>query len=284
MMDKLNPNQKNNRNHQEDLKLDPQDDLTNDAVDEIVRHLQLMPEPPLPGGFVEEAMAGWRRSREKRVLPSLVSPTPLNLQQMARILFLQGLWRDVVWGVLLFALGFLVLNVGKVLPPMLILPVVGCIPLLVVVSNTARHALCGMGELTRSLRIPLQWYVQARFLLVGVVSLVLNEIVTVAFFPLWGEEVLSRVALLWCIPTLVNAAIALILSARIRSVGQLASVLVLLPVFWLILLSGEPIAVWTASVELFWLWGLAIAAAVLLGGAMLMNGKYLKKGGFLLGA
>jgi hypothetical protein len=167
---------------------------------------------------------------------------------------------------------------------MLILPVVGCIPLLVVLANTARHTLCGMGELSLSLRIPLHWYLQARLLLVGMVALLLNEIVIVAVFPAWGGDVLVRVALLWCIPTLINTAIALALSARIRNFGQLATVLVLLPIFWLILFSGKPAAAWTASIELFWLWGFAIFAMAVLSGTVIINGRYLKRGGFLSGA
>lgn len=269
-------------NHQDDLDLNSQDELSSDTVETLVRHIQLMPEHPLPKGFVEEAMSNWRKS--KRLLPAPSKPEYLNLLQKAKIVFSQGLWRDVALGVFMFVVGFLVLNVSELVPTTLILPVAGCIPLLVVIANTARHTLCGMGELSRSLRIPMHWYMQARLLLVSIVALLVNIIVIVVIFPSWGGDILTRVALLWCIPTLSNAAIALVLSARIRSFGQLATALVLLPFFWLILLSGESVVTWTASIELFWLSGLAAFAMMLLVGAIIMNGRYLKSGGFLSGA
>ncbi|MNI54883.1 hypothetical protein D3C73_1098030 [compost metagenome] len=116
------------------------------------------------------------------------------------------------------------------------------------------------------------------------VALLLNMIVIIIVFPSGSGDVLTRVALLWCIPTLMNTAIALVLSARIRNFGQLAIALVLLPIFWLFLLSGESIAVWTATIDLFWLSGLAVLAFAALGGAIFNNGRYLQRGGFLSGA
>ncbi len=273
---------KDSQKQRDDIILDLKGEMTSEALDELVRNIRLMPEPPLPNGFVEEAMASWRRA--KRVLPIPVQTAPLNLMRMIQILFSQGLWKDMLLGVLLFAIGFFVLTVSDVVPQMLILAVVGCIPLLVVVSNTARHTLCGMGELSRSFRIPMQMYILARLLLAGVVCLLLNELVTIVLFSVWGGDSMLRMALLWCIPTCMNAAAALVLSARIRHFGQLTTVLSMLPFFWLMLLSGQSIAAWTASVDLLWLWGLVVLAIVLLIGAISMNGRYLKKGGYLLGA
>lgn len=269
-------------NHRDDLDLNSQDELSEDTVETLVRHIQLMPEYPLPHGFVEEAMSNWRKS--KRLLPSPVETPHLRLAQKAKIIVSQGLWRDVVLGVLLFVVGFLILSVSELVPTILILPVAGCIPLLVVIANTARHTLCGMGELSRSLRIPIHWYMQARLLFIGMVALLLNIIVIAVIFPAWGGEVLMRVALLWCIPTLMNAAIALMLSARIRSFGQLATVLVLLPIFWLILFSSESAITWTASIDLIRLSMLAILTMAMLVGTIIMNGRYLKRGGFLSGS
>lgn len=269
-------------NREEDLDLNSQNDLTMNHVETIVNYIKLLPEPPLPKGFVEEAMSIWRKS--KSVLPQPVEPVYLNLQQKSQILFSQGLWKDVVLGVLLFLVGYFVLSASEMVSSMLILPIVGCIPLLVVLANTARHTLCGMAELSLSLRIPLHWYMQARLLLVGMLALLLNGGVTVAVFPAWGGETLSRVALLWCIPILINAAVALVLTARIRNIGQLVIGLFFLPVFWMILLSGESAAAWTASIELFWLWGIAFIAMVALCGTMISNARYLKRGGFLNGA
>lgn len=86
-------------------------------------------------------------------------------------------------GVILFVVGYLVLSVMEIVSPMFILSIVGCIPLLVVVSHTARNTLCGMGELARSFRIPLHRYVQARFLMAGVISLLINVSVTAMVTP-----------------------------------------------------------------------------------------------------
>lgn len=273
---------KDKRKDLDDINLDLQDDLTTDFVESLARNIQLIPDAPSPRGFVEAAMASWRKSQ--RVLPSPASPISLTLLRKTQIIFSQGLWRDVVLGMLLLVLGYFVISRSEMLPPMLILPVVGCIPLLVVISSTARHMLCGMGELTRSLCIPLHWYVQARLLLVGVVSFLLNGIIMIAVIPVWDGDVLPRVALLWCIPTLINAAVALFLSARIRNFGQLAAVLALLPIFWLFLFSNESAVTWTDSVALVWLWGLAVMATALICGVLINNRRYLKKGGFLIGA
>lgn len=87
-------------------------------------------------------------------------------------------------GVILFVVGYLVLSVTEIVSPMFILSIVGCIPLLVVVSHTARNTLCGMGELARSFRIPLHRYVQARFLMAGLISLMINFSVTAMVTPL----------------------------------------------------------------------------------------------------
>lgn len=95
-------------------------------------------------------------------------------------------------GVILFVVGYLVLSVTEIVSPMFILSIVGCIPLLVVVSHTARNTLCGMGELARSFRIPLHRYVQARFLMAGLISLMINFSVTAMVTPL-GERSLCCV-------------------------------------------------------------------------------------------
>ena len=93
-----------------------------------------------------------------------------------------------------------------------------------------------------------------------------------------------RVAMLWCIPLLVNAAVSLILAARVRHVGQLSALFVLLPIFWLLLLSENKMLVWATSTSLNSLAGVTFLSALILGGVMIANAWYLKRGGFLRGA
>ncbi|WP_040949824.1 hypothetical protein [Gorillibacterium massiliense] len=244
--------------------------------------IRLLPVHPLPKGFVEEAMARWRKARAG--LPAPLPPSPLRLQDKLKIVCAQGLWKEALLGILFFLLGYFLLSGREVLPPLLILPVIGCIPYLVCVAGTARQSLCGMGELTRSLRIPLHWYLQARLLLMGLLAVLMNTAASFRFFPAEDSGMLLRVALLWCIPLFVNAGAALFAATRIRSFGQLAVMLALLPVFWLILLSMNVVIAWAASVGLVWLWGLAGAGALVLGGALAMNSRDITRGGVLLGA
>lgn len=93
-----------------------------------------------------------------------------------------------------------------------------------------------------------------------------------------------RMTLLWCIPILMNAAVASVLSTLIRNFRQLTTVLFSLPLFWMILFSGEFAVSWTTSVELFWLIGLGVLSAVLFVLAMRFQSRVLSKGGFLIGA
>jgi hypothetical protein len=125
---------------------------------------------------------------------------------------------------------------------------------------------------------------QARLLAIGMVSLVINGIALFVLYPAEEGALMLRLALLWSIPTLLNTAAALSIAARIRNFGQLAAMLILLPVFWLILLANQPVINWTASIDILRLGGLATLAALLLGGSLVINGSYLKKGGFLHGA
>ncbi|MEK4999168.1 MULTISPECIES: hypothetical protein [Paenibacillus] len=270
------------RNHQDYLNLNLQDEMTAESVEEIVNYIRCIPEPPRLDGFAEEAMSRWRKS--KRALPAPVPPVPLFARQQLRILFSQGWWKEVVLGVILFVVGYLVLSVMQIVSPMFILSIVGCIPLLVVVSHTARNTLCGMGELARSFRIPLHRYVQARFLMAGVISLLINVSVTAMVTPVGETEFMLRMTLLWCIPILNNAAVALVLSTLIRNFRQLTTVLFMLPLFWMILFSGEFAVRWTMSVELFWLMGLGVLSAVVFSLAMRFQSRILSRGGFLIGA
>lgn len=270
------------RNHQDYMDLNLQDEITAETVDEIVHYIQFVPEPPLPDGFIEEVMA--RRRQSKRALPAPVTPIRLLAWQQMRILFAQGWWREVALGVFLFGLGYLVLSVTEIINSMYILSIVGCIPLLVVVSYTARNTLCGMGELARSFRIPLHRYVQARLLMAGGIALLLNISVTAMVTPVGENELMLRMTLLWCIPILINASVALILSARIRNFIQLTTVLSMLPVFWMILFSEEFTVRWTMSVELLWLMGIAVLSLVIFGLAMSFQSRVLRRGGFLIGA
>ncbi|WP_409340472.1 hypothetical protein [Paenibacillus sp. MBLB4367] len=258
------------------------DDLTDESLEQLARKIALLPEPPPPRGFVESAMANWRKSQ--RVLPPPVMPAPFSFRQKVQTIYAQGLWKDIALGLLLFVGGIVFLLVTHLVPSTLILPIVGCIPLLVVLSNTARLANCGMSELTRSLRLPLQWYMQARLLAIGMISLVINGITLFVLYPAGEGALMLRLALLWSIPTLLNTAAALSLAARIRNFGQLAAMLVLLPVCWLVLLTNQSVINWTVSIDIVRLGGLAALAALLLGGSLIINGSYLKKGGFLHGA
>lgn len=258
------------------------DKLPEEATQALEQAIRMIPEPPLPSGFVEAAMANWRKSR--LALPVPVDPIPLTWWDKLQIVVRQGFWVNCLLGVLLFIAASWLLNANEFVPPLLILPVVGCIPMLVVLSATARQSLCRMGELTRSLRVPLYWYLQARMLLIGGVCLLVNGIAAAALYPQWGEDPLMRVVLLWCIPMLVNTAIALVLAARIREFGQLVAALVLLPVMWLILSSSKPIYLWLSSVEMYWLAISALAALLLMGAAIRVSGRDLQKGGVLIGA
>jgi hypothetical protein len=269
------------RNEQDYIKLNLQYEMTAEELNELVTHIQCIPEPPLLDGFAEEAMHRWRRSQ--RAIPAPVSPVPLSAQQQIKILFSQGWWRELVLGVILFVIGYLVLSVTEMVSPMFILSIVGCIPLLVVVSYTARNTLCGMGELARSLRIPLHKYVQARILMAGMFSLLLNLSVTAMAFPVWGHELLFRTMLLWCIPILINGAAALVLSARIRNFRYLSSVLFMLPVFWILLFSGEVVVNWMTSVQLLGLMGLTVLSAGIFTVALIFQANVLRKGGVLIG-
>lgn len=270
------------RNEQDYMKLNLQHEMTAEELNEIVTHIQFIPEPPLFDGFAEEAMNRWRRS--KRALPVPVHPAPLSAQQQMKILFSQGWWRELVLGVILFVVGYLVLSVTEMVSPMFILSIVGCIPLLVVISHTARNTLCGMGELARSFRIPLHKYVQARFLMAGLISLLLNLGVSAMAFPVWDHELTFRMTLLWCIPILINGAAALVLSARIRNFRHLTTVLTMLPFFWLLLFSGDVVVNWTTSVQILGLVGLTVLSVVIFTVAMIFQSRVLKKGGFLIGA
>lgn len=270
------------RNEQDYMKLNLQHEMTVEELNEIVTHIQFIPEPPLFDGFAEEAMNRWRRS--KRALPVPVPPVPLSTQQQMKIIFSQGWWRELVLGVILFVVGYLVLSVTEMVSPMFILSIVGCIPLLVVISHTARNTLCGMGELARSFRIPLHKYVQARFLMAGLISLLLNLGVSAMAFPVWDHELTFRMTLLWCIPILINGAAALVLSARIRNFRHLTTVLTMLPFFCLLLFSGDVVVNWTTSVQILGLVGLTVLSVVIFTVAMIFQSRVLKKGGFLIGA
>lgn len=269
-------------NHQDYMNLNLQNEMTAETVDKIVNHIQFIPEPPLHDGFVEEAMVRWRRS--KRALPAPVPPIPLLARQQMKVLFSQGWWREVVFGVFLFVVGYFVLSVTEIVSPIFILSIVGCIPLLVVVAQTARNTLCGMGELARSFRIPLHRYVQARLLMAGGMSFLLNVSVTAMVTPVGGNEFMLRMTLLWSIPILINAAVALIVSARLRNFIHLTTVLSMLPVFWMILLSGDFAEKWTMSVEVVWLMGLAVLSVLIFTLAMSFQARVLRRGGFLIEA
>lgn len=270
------------RNHQDYMKLNLKDEMTAEALEEIVAHIEFIPEPPLLDGFAEEAINRWRRS--KRALPAPVPPVPLSSKQQIKILFSQGWWRELILGVILFVIGYLVLSVTEMVSPMFILSIVGCMPLLVVVSHTARNTLCGMGELARSFRIPLHKYVQARFLMAGVISLLLNLSVTAMAYPVWDRELVFRTTLLWFIPILINGAAALVLSAQIRNFRHLTTVLSMLPIFWMLLFSGEVVVNWATSVQLLGLMGLTILSVVIFTVAMIFQSRVLRRGGFLIGA
>lgn len=269
-------------NEQDYIKLNLQHEMTAEELNEIVTYIKYIPEPPPLDGFAEEAMNRWRRS--KRALPAPVSPVPLSARKQINILFSQGWWREVVVGVILFVIGYLVLSVTEMVSPMFILSIVGCIPLLVVVFHTARNTLCEMGELARSFRIPLHKYVQARFLMAGLISLLLNLSVTATAFPVWDHELVFRTTLLWCIPILINGAVALVLSARIRNFRHLTTMLTMLPVFWMLLFSGEVVVNWTTSVQLLGLMGLTVLSAGIFTIAMIFQSRVLRRGGFLIGA
>lgn len=270
------------RNELDYMKLNLQREMTVEELNEIVTHIQFIPDPPLLEGFAEEAMNRWRKS--KRALPAPVPPVPLSAQQQMKILFSQGWWREIVLGVILFVVGYLILSVTEMVSPMFILSIVGCIPLLVVVSHTARSTLCGMGELVRSFRIPLHQYVQARLLMAGVISFLLNLSVTAMSSPVWDHALVFRMTLLWCIPMLINGAAALVLSARIRNFRHLTTVLSMLPVFWMFLFSGEMVVNWTTSVQLLGLMGLTVLSAGIFTVAIIFQSRVLRKGGFLIGA
>lgn len=269
-------------NHQDYMELELQDEMTERSVNEIVNHIQCIPEPPLLDGFIEEAMTRWRRS--KQALPAPVPPVPLLAREQMKILFSQGWWREVMLGVLLLIIGYLVLSVTEIVNPMFILSIVGCIPLLVVVSQTARNTLCGMGELARSFRIPLHRYVQARLLMTAGIAFLLNISVTAMVTPIWGGELMLRMTLLWCIPIQINAAVALILSVRIRNFIPLTTVLSMLPVSWLVLFSEDFTVRWAMSVDVFWLMGVAVLVALIFTLAMNYQSRILRRGGFLIGA
>ncbi|CAH1054151.1 hypothetical protein [Paenibacillus pseudetheri] len=270
------------RNEQDYMKLNLQHEMTGEELNEIVTHIKYIPEPPLLEGFAEEAMNRWRSS--KRALPAQESPVPLSARQQIKILFSQGWWRELILGVILFVVGYLVLSVTEMVSSMFILSIVGCMPLLVVVSHTARNTLCGMGELVRSFRIPLHKYVQARFLMAGLISILLNLSVTAMAFPVWDHELVFRTTLLWFIPILINGAVALVLSARFRNFRHLTTVLFMLPVFWMVLLSGEVAVNWMTSVQLLGLMGLTVLSAGIFTIAMIFQSRVLRKGGFLIGA
>lgn len=270
------------RNEQDYMKLNLQHEMTLEELNEIVTHIKYIPEPPLLEGFAEEAMNRWRSS--KRALPGQESPVPLSVRQQIKILFSQGWWRELVLGVILFVIGYLVLSVTEMVSPMFILSIVGCMPLLVVVSHTARNTLCGMGELARSFRIPLHKYVQARFLIAGVISILLNLSVTAMAFPVRDHELVFRTTLLWFIPILINGAAALVLSGQIRNFRHLTTVLSMLPFFWMLLFSGEVVANWATSVQLLGLMGLTILSVAIFTVAMIFQSRMLRKGGFLIGA
>ncbi|MEK4297125.1 hypothetical protein BSK65_04215 [Paenibacillus odorifer] len=270
------------RNEQDYMKLNLQHEMTLEELNEIVTHIKYIPEPPLLDGFAEEAMNRWRSS--KRALPGQESPVPLSVRQQIKILFSQGWWRELVLGVILFVIGYLVLSVTEMVSPMFILSIVGCMPLLVVVSHTARNTLCGMGELARSFRIPLHKYVQARFLIAGVISILLNLSVTAMAFPVRDHEQVFRTTLLWFIPILINGAAALVLSGQIRNFRHLTTVLSMLPFFWMLLFSGEVVVNWATSVQLLGLIGITILSVVIFTVAMIFQSRMLRKGGFLIGA
>jgi hypothetical protein len=254
----------------------------NGEAPDLARHIRMIPEPSVPDGFVEAAMADWRKSR--RAMPVPADPVPLSWPAKVKIVIRQGFWRDCFMGVLLFAVVSGLLRISELVPALFILPVAGGIPLLVVLSATARQALCRMGELTRSLRLPLHWYLQVRLLLVGAVCILVNGIAAALLYPYWGGEVLARAALLWCIPTLLNAAIALVLSARIREFAQLVTLLMLLPVCWLVLASNGSFYKLVSSVSIQALCLHALAAAVIAAAAVMINSRDLRKGGYLVGA
>ncbi|MCL6458699.1 MAG: hypothetical protein K6T85_11895 [Gorillibacterium sp.] len=265
--------------------LDIPDELVQAEVEALIQSIKLIPEPPAPRGFVEEALANWRQVEQRGFWSRVpAAPVPLRAWQKTRIVLSQKLWRDALLGALLFIIGWLVLRAGDILPPIFVLPIVGCIPLLVSVQSIARQVLCGMGELTRSFRFPLQEYLHARLLLMGAASLLLNVVVMLISFPEGDSKFLIRVALLWCIPLLVNAAVSLILAARIRHVGQLSVLLALLPIIWLVLLSEEKMLLWATSTSLSGLASVVILLALVLSGVTMANERYWKRGGFLHGA
>jgi hypothetical protein len=117
----------------------------------------------------------------------------------------------------------------------------------------------------------------------GMFSLLLNLSVTAMVFPVWGHELLFRTMLLWCIPILINGAAALVLSARIRNFRYLSSVLFMLPVFWMLLFSGEVVVNWMTSVQLLGLMGLTVLSAGIFTVALIFQANVLRKGGVLIG-
>lgn len=268
--------------HQDYEILNLQKEMTVETIDEIVSHIQFIPEPPLLEGFVEEAMSGWRKS--KQALPSPEPPVPLLTRQQMTLLFSQRWWQEVLFGVLLFAGGYFILSVTEMVNSMFILSIVGCIPLLVVVTYAVRNTLCGMGELACSFRIPLHRYVQARLLMAGAVTFLLNIGVTALVAPEQENGLILRMTLLWCIPILINSAAALIVSVWVRSFIPMTALLSMLPVFWMIVFSEDFTVRWTMAVELFWLMGLAVLSAMVLILAMGYQARVWREGGYLSGA
>ncbi|WP_150275346.1 hypothetical protein [Paenibacillus tepidiphilus] len=263
-------------------RLELQEHWTSHELNSVIRHIRDIPEAPVPDGFVAAAMQRWRRTRLAFSPPA--TPSPLSFTRWLRIVTSQGLWPALLLGLSFYAAAYALLQWNEEMHPLLILSVIGCIPLFAVTLNTARHALCGMGELTRSLRISLHRYVLTRLLLAAATALLVNSCITLVLIAAGVPIQPGRFILLWSIPLLLNTAASLQLSARIRNFRQLAVSLSVLPCIWLTVLVGDPVQRFLTTLPLPFLMLASAASLVLLALAAKGQARHIQQGGMILEA
>ncbi len=262
--------------------LEPELEVPDEELTAIVEKLGRMPSALPDESFVEQVLLGWQQQEEPEQQVQIARKTiqPMSAWYRCKVVLSHLDYGFMLCGLVFYLLGYRWLSDGP-LPREFILPVISSIPFLAGILGLMRMHDHGVLELMMSLRIRFVWYMNVRFLVLGLFSLISNLLFS---FALAGAgETWLILTLHWSIPSMVIASIAMLLSVKVKNLAALGMSYVALPVISLMFYGEETVQNLLLGLPPTLLaCGFMVALFLLIASTVVVN-RQIKDGGMLLG-